>query len=718
MRRRPRLRALAERMGIALSYRAIGGETRSTSEETAVSLLAAMGLDASSEATAKSALRELAEREARRTLEPVCVAVEGRRAAGRVEVRLPARAARPTTWRLELRAEEGAESHAEGRVGSGAAILSLRLPAPLGPGYHDLRVFLESGSACDEARQRRIVVPRRCAEVDAALAGQRGFGLTANLYTLRSQRNWGAGDFADLGALLRFAGERGAAFVGVNPLHFLWNRGEAVSPYAPVSRLFRNPLYLDVEAVPELAHDDVTRAQLASRPFRSRLEAARAARALDYEAVAGLKREILEPLHRRFAARHRGQPTPRGRAYARYREAQGDALDDFATYLALADHFAGAEPGDWREWPDAYRDPRSREVEQFRKAHAERVDFHRFLQFELDRQLAACARSGGEAGVSLGVFEDLALGSTPGGADTWMFRDVFTSDVRMGAPPDAFSSDGQDWGLPPLDPRTLRERGYDYWIRVLRASCAHAGALRIDHAMALTRLYWIPSGHPPKDGAYVRYPAAELFGILALESQRCGTVAIGEDLGTVPTGFAAQLARWGVLSWRVLYFERHRRGFRAARHYSPRALVTANTHDLAPLAGFACGRDLELRRRVGAIESDAALAAARAERDADCRSLARRLVREDLLARGAELPAPPALGTAVHAFLSRTPAPLVGISLDDLAGETEPVHLPGTAPDAFPHWRRRMGLALESLDADPGVGEGLRAVQQDRRLRR
>jgi len=705
-------------MGIALAYQAIGGETRFTSEATAVALLAAMGLDGSSEASAETALRERAEREARRCLDPVRVAVEGRPAAGRVDVRLPTRAARPTSWRLELRAEDGAEAHAEGRVGSGTAALSLRLPAPLGPGYHDLRVVLEGGRACSEARQRRIVVPRRCAEIDAALGDRRAFGLTTNLYTLRSRRNWGAGDLGDLDALLRFAGERGAAFVGTNPLHFLWNRGNAVSPYAPASRLYRNPLYLDVEAIPELAENDVARAQLANETFRVRLEAARAADALDYEGVAALKREILEPLHRCFAARHRGSATPRGRAYASYLEAQGEALDDFATYLALTEHFESSEPRGWRAWPDAYRDPRSREVRRFREAHAESVDFHRFLQFELDRQLATCARTGTEAGVPLGLFEDLALGATAGGADTWMFRDQFVSGARMGAPPDAFSTDGQDWGLPPLDPRALREQGYDYWARVVRASCAHAGALRIDHAMALNRLYWIPTGHLPRDGAYIRYPAAELLGILALESQRRGTVVIGEDLGTVPAGFAAQLARSGILSWRVLYFERHRRGFRAARHYSRRALVTANTHDLAPLAGFVRGRDLELRRRVGAIEDEDALAAARAERDAACRALARRLAREDILPRGAELPAPPALCAVVHAFLSRTPAPLVGISLDDLAGETEPVNLPGTPPDRFPHWRRRMALAIESLRSDRGVGEGLRAIETDRRLRR
>jgi 4-alpha-glucanotransferase len=296
-----------------------------------------------------------------------------------------------------------------------------------------------------------------------------------------------------------------------------------------------------------------------------------------------------------------------------------------------------------------------------------------------------------------------------------MFPEIFAPDVRIGAPPDVFNADGQDWGLPPLDPHRMRAHGYDYWIRLLRASCRHARALRIDHAMALTRLYWIPPGHSPRDGAYVRYPMGDLLGILALESQRHATLVVGEDLGTVPRGFAAQLARAGILSWRVLYFERHGQGFRPAHAYSRRALVTANTHDLPPLAGFVRGSDLELRRQIGAIGSDAALADAQAERAATCRALARRLTREGILEERAALPPAPDLCAAVNSFLCRTPAPLVGVSLDDLAGETEPVNLPGASAERFPSWRRRMSLAIEALRSNPGVQAGLRAVDSRRR---
>jgi 4-alpha-glucanotransferase len=715
MRGRPQLRALAERAGILASFQTAGGATRVTSEATAVALLAAMSVDGSSEAAARAALRDWDARDAQRLLEPVRVTAVGGPEACGVQVRLPARGPRPTAWRLTLHEEQGAETRAEGRVATRGTRLTLRLPVQPAAGYHEIHLILEGGRECSEAHQRRIVIPRRCAEAAAVFGGEPAFGLTANLYTLRSGRNWGVGDLGDLAELLRFAGACGAAFVGVSPLHFLWNRGQDVSPYAPVSRLYRNPIYLDVERIPELAESDAARARLAERGVRTRLEAARRADCVDYDAVSALKREILEPLHRTFAAHHRNRPTPRGRAYARYLEEQGDTLRDFATYLALAERLSSTQGRDWQQWPHAYRNPRSAEVRRFRREHAECVDFHRYVQFELDRQLEACARSGSEAGTGAGLLQDLALGSTAEGADGWMFPEIFATGVRIGAPPDAFNADGQDWGLPPLDPHRMREQGYDYWIRLLRASCSHARALRIDHAMALTRLYWIPPGHSPRDGAYVRYPIGDLLGILALESRRHATAVVGEDLGTVPRGFAAQLARAGILSWRVLYFERRGQGFRPARSYSRRAFVTANTHDLPPLAGFVRGRDLELRRRIGAIRSESALADAQAERTATCRALARRLTREGILGEEAALPPAPDLCAAVNTFLCRTPAPLVGVSLDDLAGETEPVNLPGAPAALFPSWRRRMTLAIESLRSHPGVRKGLRAVDSRRR---
>jgi len=711
--RRPRLRALAERAGILASYVATSGERRFTSDATRAALLAALGHDASTEAAAARALRALGDREAQALVEPVRVALAGRPGARSVRVRLPAGARARVDWSLELRDEAGGIARAAGASPRRGDSLLLRLPAEPGLGYHALRVSLDAGEGerC-EAEQRLVVTPRRCTSVDERLGRRRGFGVLANLYTLRSARNWGVGDLGDLRRLVRLAGRAGACFVGTSPLHALWNRRHEICPYVPVSRLYRNPLYLEIEAVPELAACEPARSRLAEPSFRRELEALRSSPQIEYERAARAKDAVLLPLHRVFAERHRDRPTPRGRAYAHYREREGEALDDFAAFLALAQQLG--EPK-WRAWPAPYRDPRSPAVERFRREQAEAIDFHRFVQFELDRQLGACARAARTAGLAVGLYGDLAIGTSPSGSDTWALPGVFVAGARIGAPPDDFAPEGQDWATPPLDPAALRATGYAHWVRLLRAAFAHFGALRVDHAMGLARLYWIPAGRPASEGAYVRYPAEDLFGILALESRRAGALVVAEDLGTTPRGFSARLARRGILSSRVLYFERRGVAFRPARSYSRRALVTANTHDLAPLAGFAAGRDLELRRRAGALASDAALAAARRERAASARALARRLADDGCLPPGSELPGRPALCNAVTAFLCQTPAPLVGVALDDLAGETEPVNLPGVGPERHPSWKRRMALPVERLGSDAGVRAGLAAVPPDRR---
>jgi DNA integrity scanning protein DisA with diadenylate cyclase activity len=307
---------------------------------------------------------------------------------------------------------------------------------------------------------------------------------------------------------------------------------------------------------------------------------------VDYAAIRALKQPAFAALHRAFVARHRDRATARGRAYARYLAAEGEPLVRFATFLALQERFEQRGIVDWHGWPAAYRDPRSAAVGAFRAGAREAVDRHCFLQFELARQLGTVAATARARGVPIGVYQDLALGSAPGGSDPWSFPELFLNDIDLGAPPDDYSSSGQNWRLPPIDPRRLAASGYEYWIRLLRAAVRHAGALRLDHVMGLVRQYWIPAGMSGADGAYMRFPAADLFGILALESHRAGALVIGEDLGTVPRGLPAVLARWGVLSTRVLYFERSAHGvFRSARAYPTRALVAANTHDLTPLPG-------------------------------------------------------------------------------------------------------------------------------------
>jgi 4-alpha-glucanotransferase len=578
-------------------------------------------------------------------------------------------------------------------------------------GYHDLRLALREPAGTRESSQRLIVVPPRCASPEQVLGGERVSGLTVNLYTVRSARNWGVGDLTDLRALSRFARDAGAAFVGVNPLHALRNADGDVSPYSPISRVFRNVLYLDVEAVPELVDSEEARVLLASPVMRERLEALRAASHVDYAGVMSAKREVLEALHRAFRARPAGDG--RRSAYDAWAAAQGDALERFATFQALDEHFRPQGCGWWPEWPADVRDPRGPGVAVFRAAHAERVDFHRWCQFELDRQLGAAAAHARALGLPVGLYEDLAIGASPAGSDVWSEPDLFLRDVSVGAPPDPLGPEGQNWGLPAVDPRRLRARGYDFWAALVRNALRHAGALRIDHVLGLFRQFWIPTGMSGAEGAYVRFPSHDLLGVLALESVRANALVVGEDLGTVPEDVPPALARWGVLSSKVLVFERESDGgFRPPRVYPRMALATANTHDLAPLAGWWTGRDLARRRDVGLLPSDEAAAGAAAERARERAALLRLLVDEALLppeVLDADAPAvdEARLRGAVHALLRRTPSWLVGLSLEDLVGEAEPVNVPGVGTDRFPAWQRRLSVSIEGLIDDPRVRRAL-----------
>ncbi len=692
------LRLLATRVGILPCYVDQGGVVRHATDATRVALLTAMGIAAADEGHARASLQALAAADTERMLEPSRVVAP--QAARSTTFRVPSgRAADRRRWSLEVIDEAGETRRAEGVLRAGGASVRLRLPRTPAPGYYRLLLRVGTGVGERTAEQALIVTPARCTTA-ADVGVRRVFGLLANLYTLRGGRNWGAGDFGDLRALVDFTGALGGAFVGVNPLHALANRADEISPYSPLSRLYRNPLYVDVDAVPELREAHAARARLAQPRTRAALARLRAAPHVDYAGVMREKDAVLRTLHRVFAARHRGRGTARGTAYARYLAREGAALVDFATFLALRAQLSadGRVRRDWHRWRPAYRDPRGRAVRDFRAAHAEAVDYHCWVQFELDRQLEAVATRAGAAGLAIGVYQDLALGSSPFGADPWAFPGLFLQDgVAVGAPADTLGPEGQNWGLPPIDPLALARGGYAYWIRLLRAAFRHAGALRVDHVMGLFRQFWIPAGRPGSEGAYVRMPSADLLGILALESRRAGALVIGEDLGTVPRGLARVLARWGILSTRVLTFERDRRGtYRAARAYLPRALVCANTHDMAPLAGFLRGRDLALRRRVGSIPSDEALAAAQRARERDGAALVRRLRADGLLRDGAP-PSDPILCGAVHTFLARTPARLLGLGLDDLAGERDPVNLPGVGLEAFPSWSRKMTRALPDL---------------------
>jgi len=629
--------------------------------------------------------------------------------------------ARPQLHRLAraLGIEDGYESALDGRFVETSDATRVALAAAMG--------FAADGEAEAERSLERFaaraqpppLAPGRCLDAGSKLSGRRAFGVCANLYSVRSERGAGFGDLGALRELARRTAEAGGAFVGLNPLHATLPRPGRFCPYDPVSRLFLDPLYLDLARVPELERSADARRQLASPALRRRFEALRAADRLDPAAVEAARAPVLAALHATFREAPGPEPDARRDAFARYAAERGDALRDFATFLALADRFEGATGGrDWRRWPGDLRSPDSPAVARFRETHAVAVERHAWLQFELDRQLGEVSRFARDSGLALGLYTDLALGSSAGGADTWSRPDLHASGVTVGAPPDAFSRGGQDWSFPPLDPHALRADGYRHWRAILDASLRHAGALRLDHAIGLRRLFWIPTGATPAEGAYVRYPTDDLVSILAEASRRHDAVIVAEDLGTVPSGFSEGIRELGMLSSRVLLFERDADGFRAADRYPERCLASANTHDLPPLAALEGDDDLALRRRVGQIADDATLAAARRERDAERSALVERLARDGFLAADAREgngPDGDALAAAVTAFLCATPSLLVGISLDDLAGEREPINLPGVSADRHPSWTRRMRAPLDAIFAGPRARAMLASIPDERR---
>ncbi|MEO8881483.1 MAG: 4-alpha-glucanotransferase [Gemmatimonadaceae bacterium] len=660
------LHTLADRLGILSEYvDQTGRETRVTEDVTRVAIIAAMGFDASTEERAAAALTLLEVRDATRTLPPVRVLVHGS------EFSIPTRGA-------VLTLERGGDWR-EGK----------ELPI----GYHTLTVGSEN--------QTLIVVPPKCmAPIRPAM------GLIANLYAVRSDRNWGVGDITDLATIAEWSGEKGAAFVGVNPLHALRNRGHGISPYSPVSRLYRNPIYIDITAVPELGECTDVHALLEDPETIATLVSLRSSTHVDYDRAWALKRRALEMLHRTFIVRHRDARSGRGRDYRTYIEQEGATLVNFATFCALDDHFAGTgELRGWQQWPIEYRHPASADVVAFRAGNENAVDFHRWMQFELDRQIGSAATLARESGLGIGIYQDLAIGAAPDSADVWAFGHLFLTGVSVGAPPDGYAPQGQNWGLPPIDPRQLVEDRYAFWIALIRATLRHAGALRIDHILGLFRQFWIPAGMPGKLGAYVRFPTAEMLGILALESVRHHALVVGEDLGTVPPEVPDILERWGILSSRVMYFERESDGrFRPASSYPKLSLTTADTHDMATITGFWTARDIELQHMAGLIQSDEQAAAAHAHRENERRFLVERLVAEGALKSSlAESPSNAELRGAVHRFLCSTPAALVGVYLEDLVGEREPVNLPGVSADLFRSWTRRLSHSLEMIAEDPEV---------------
>jgi 4-alpha-glucanotransferase len=525
-------------------------------------------------------------------------------------------------------------------------------------GYHELE-NLETGE-----RTRLIITPGQCYLPEDLHT----WGWAVQLYALRSKRSWGMGDLGDLRVLARWsARELGAGMLLLNPLHApMPTLPQQASPYYPSSRLFRNPLYLRIEDVPGA---DESREVLAL--FAAKGATLAEASRIDRDAIFALKLRALEILFGRF----RGS-----RSFDAYRAMQGQLLRRYAIFCALAERHGNA----WRKWPRGYRHPDRPELARFAHVHRSRVEFHEWLQWLLDMQL-------GRAGKEIPLVGDLAVGVDPGGADGWLWQDLFAEGMEVGAPPDEFNTQGQKWGLLPLDPGMLRSAGYEPFVRIVRSAMRHMGGVRLDHVMGLFRLFWIPRGKKPKQGVYVRYPALDLLGIAALESVRAKAYFIGEDLGTVEAEVRRELAYRKTLSYRVLWFESGR-----PERYPRQAVSTVTTHDLPTIAGLWSGSDLATQRKLDLVPNEKGTRALR-------RSLARLI--------GAKKDASiDEVVQKTYAALARAPSALVTATLDDALAVEDRPNMPGTI-DEYPCWCIPLPRKLEEIMKDPRPRRIARALR-------
>ncbi|HEV2675621.1 MAG TPA: 4-alpha-glucanotransferase [Aliidongia sp.] len=671
------LHRLAAHAGIATEWRDVWGKPHTVPADSLIALLDAMGVPAQTEAIARVSLK----RRARSTALPAALVVDSGKGTS---VAVPD-ASVGRRWTLSC--EDGRDIEGELTEGERA----LTLPA-LPDGYHRLR-FADDGETIQV-----IASPGECHLPVGAEA--RDWGLATQLYGLRTPTQWGIGDFTDLGTIGAGVAARGGSMIGVNPLHALFPAApHRISPYSPSSRLFLNPLYIDVTAVPDLAACEPARQRIASSEFGDQLAHVQASELVEYPAVARLKAGILRLLWRSFRDDHLASTSSeRGQAFRRFQQELGQPLVRFAQFHALQSHHLDHTGFAWKDWPDGLRSADGADTPRFAAAHEDEILYHQYLQWEADRQLGQAART---AGLSIGIYRDLAIGADPYGADTWSAPDSYITGASVGAPPDLLNRQGQNWGLTAYSPLALRTQAYQPFIAALRANMRHAGALRIDHVMGLKQLYLVPEGQSAERGAYIRYPFEDMVRILALESRRNRCLVVGEDLGTVPHAFRPRMARAKILSCRILMFERGAGDrFKSPTAYPPLAAAGAGTHDLPPLKSWWQGVDIHERAALGLYPTAAARHRDEAARALDRHRLVAALRRQDLMPPDLEAKLAEDfhhdLIAAVHRFLARTPSALLLVQAEDLLGIETMVNLPGTM-DEHPNWRRRLPIPIAEL---------------------
>lgn len=706
------LHRLADLAGIEPGFHDIFGRYYETDDAARIALLQGMGLPAASEAEQLESLNQLEERAFGR-IAPAAHVIN----VGDADFGLPLHLHRTPDrieWRLLL--EDGADTVADGicsaedllpppepEIGVPATHL---LPLPTGPsiGYYRLQVFVSAAGMVHHLESRLIIAPKRGCIPEDVIGDRKVWGVATQLYSLRRRDDDpGIGGFGHLTQLAKLAGEVGAQFIGLNPLHAgYWANPADASPYSPATRERLNARMIDPFSLPELE------GPTSSAPLSVGSASDAAEALIDHAAVA----RALDPLMEQAFSAFLSLPpnSKRRRAFKAFCTREGRALQDFALFQALQEHFCPRDSSGqrdlsraaWWTWDEDCRAPSLKGAKKFAKTLKDRVTFHCWLQFVADEQLGDAAKACGEAGMAIGLYRDLAVGAGHGSAAVWAMQDAYIEGAGTGAPPDLLNRLGQDWGLAPFNPLGLIDAGFAPFIQAIRSNMQHAGAVRIDHAMGLLHLYCVPPGLSAAEGAYVKMPFKAMLGILALESSRNECLVVGEALGTVPDGFRETLADAGVQSYSVVYFERVEGDlFARPNTYDPRAMVTVGTHDLSTLAGWWSETDLGWRRKLDLYPDQEMRDGEASGRVADRRRLIDALIDQGLWSSEPGIDTEDyaydtAIAAAVHGFAAKTDCRMMTVQMEDLLGIAEQVNLPGTI-DEHPNWRQRLPVTVDAV---------------------
>ncbi|OHQ25988.1 4-alpha-glucanotransferase [Neisseria sp. HMSC066H01] len=572
--------------------------------------------------------------------------------------------------------------------------LWIKLPQ-LACGYYTLSAET-GGKSCFV---RLIVAPESVYQPKLLANGGRMNGLTMHLYSLRSERNWGIGDFTDLLNLMKYAAEKKLDFVGINPLHALFTSKPAfASPYSPSSREWLNTIYLDVEKVGAFTYNEQLKNWLAQPKIRQRIAALRITETVTYTAVWACKRDALHMAFNAFEQDTCEAAANERAAFEAFVLEKGKALQGFGLFEALDQYYSRPGQVGWQSWPSEFHQPDGEAVEKFARNHEREIRFYMWLQWLCAEQLREVNQAAAEYGVKLGIYGDLAVGVARGSADTWLNRQDYCMDLSVGAPPDPLGPTGQNWDLPPLNPLMLKHTGYEKFVHLLRENMRLYGVLRIDHVMALCRLWWVLNGKTADFGAYVHYDAEVMFAILALESRRNRCVIIGEDLGTVPDEARYLLNRYQVFSYKVMYFSKGWNGFQLPEEYPEQAITVISTHDVAPLAGYWTGKDLDTMFKLGTLPDAAAFQTALDEREHDKADLLDKLKETGCLGADVQMPAKAdeTLLAALHKYGALSRSKLYAVQLENLLGVIDNLNVPGVT-EGYPNWAQKMPVSLEDF---------------------